>query len=97
LVEYAQAALPGGNALAWEWAQAGAIDRERPLILAGGLAPESVFEAVGSCLPGAVDVSSGVESAPGVKDLKKVSAFIRAVSRCGELYPAGGPDMKKIF
>ena len=97
LVEYAQAALPGGNALAWEWEQARAIGQKHPLILAGGLAPENVFEAVRSCLPGAVDVSSGVESAPGVKDLKKVDAFIGAVSRCNQLYPGGGEKLRKIF
>jgi len=97
LVEYAQAALPGGNALAWEWEQAGSLDRKRPLILAGGLTPDNVTEAVGACLPGAVDVSSGVESAPGVKDLKKVAAFMRAVSRCAGLYPQDDRRIKSIF
>jgi len=97
LVEYAQAALPGGNALAWEWGQAGVMDRKRPLILAGGLEPDNVWEAVGACLPSAVDISSGVESAPGVKDLNKVGAFIRTVSRCGKLYAERGEKLSKIF
>lgn len=57
----------------------------KPLILAGGLTADNVEEAIRSVKPYAVDVSSGVESRPGVKDRKKVLEFVRKVRRVGEL------------
>lgn len=53
----------------------------RPLILAGGLRPENVAEAVARCRPYAVDVSSGVEEAPGIKSRDRMIAFAREVRR----------------
>jgi len=80
LVECGKGALPGGNALSWDWEKAKKISGKYPLILAGGLTPENVSQAVSLCLPDAVDVSSGVESAPGIKDIEKVKLFIMNVS-----------------
>ncbi|MEM1585987.1 MAG: phosphoribosylanthranilate isomerase [Candidatus Bathyarchaeia archaeon] len=57
----------------------------RPLILAGGLKPENVCEAILTVKPSAVDVSSGVESKPGVKDEQKIISFIREVRRAESL------------
>jgi phosphoribosylanthranilate isomerase len=68
----------GGTGSAFDWAL---IPREipLPLILAGGLNPGNVGEAVRRVRPWAVDVSSGVEAAKGIKDAAKVAAFIRGV------------------
>lgn len=82
LVECGKGALPGGNALTWSWSQALDFGKKHPLILAGGLTPENAAIAIKAGMPDAVDVSSGVESSPGRKDLNKVRAFIEAVSRC---------------
>ena len=76
---YAQSARGGtGEKFSWELA----LDAQKfgkPIFLAGGLTPENVAGAVKQVQPFAVDVSSGVESAPGKKDAAKVQAFIAAV------------------
>jgi phosphoribosylanthranilate isomerase len=59
----------------------------RPWILAGGLNPENVGEALSHYRPSAVDVSSGVEASPGVKDPAKVRAFINAVMSFDKVKP----------
>lgn len=82
LVECGRGPLPGGNAMKWDWKAARGLSADRPLILAGGLTPHNVSEAIDASLPDAVDVSSGVERSPGLKDLKKVATLIEAVSRC---------------
>jgi phosphoribosylanthranilate isomerase len=70
----------GGTGARFNWDLAVAASRlGRPVILAGGLTPENVAEAVRQTHPFAVDVSSGVESAPGRKDPNKLVSFIRAV------------------
>jgi phosphoribosylanthranilate isomerase len=70
--------LPGGNGLSFDWRLIVGRQWARPWMLAGGLTAENVAEAVRLTGATQVDVSSGVESAPGVKDLDKISAFIRA-------------------
>lgn len=73
------AAAHGGTGATFNWSLAREAARfGRPIFLAGGLTPENVGEAVRQVQPFAVDVSSGVESAPGQKDHAKVRAFIRA-------------------
>lgn len=67
----------GGTGQAFDWSLAAELARQRSLILAGGLTPENVAEAVATVRPYAVDVSSGVESSPGCKDHQKVADFIR--------------------
>lgn len=71
-------ALPGGNALAFDWKLLAGRSFPRPWMLAGGLKVETLAEAVAISGARAVDVSSGVESAPGVKDPEKIRAFLRA-------------------
>jgi phosphoribosylanthranilate isomerase len=71
-------ALPGGNALAFDWALMRGEHPPRPWLLAGGLTPANVAEAIAvSGAPG-VDVSSGVERARGIKDPAAIAAFIAA-------------------
>ena len=82
LVECGTGKLPGGNAITWNWNKAKPIGDAHPLILAGGLAPDNVAAAVAAGIPDAVDISSGVESSPGRKDLFKVKSLIDVVSRC---------------
>ncbi len=70
--------LPGGNALAFDWRLIADMEWPVPWMLAGGLTPENVAEAVRLTGAAMVDVSSGVESAPGIKDLDKIAAFVKA-------------------
>jgi len=67
----------GGSGRAFDWRLATAIPRGR-LVVAGGLTPENVAEAVRMLRPSAVDVASGVEAAPGRKDHERIKAFIHA-------------------
>lgn len=80
LAECAGGPLPGGNALAWNWSAAAGIAEKNPVILAGGLNPENVSRAIQEALPDALDVSSGVESSPGRKDMEKVKRLLEAVA-----------------
>ena len=68
----------GGVGERFDWSLVPA-ERERPLILSGGLAPGNVREAIRKVRPWGVDVSSGVESAKGIKDAAKIAAFIAEV------------------
>lgn len=71
---------PGGTGQAWDWGLAATAKRYGPIILAGGLTPDNVAQAVRQVRPWAVDVSSGVESAPGRKDIVKMRQFVAAAS-----------------
>ncbi len=73
----------GGRGVAADWGRAAQLSRITRLVLAGGLTAENVGEALDRVAPHAVDVSSGVESAPGIKDPERIEAFIAAV-RAGE-------------
>ena len=73
-----QADRPGGNGVRLDWAMLQGWDAPTPWLLAGGLDPANVGEAIRRSGATAVDVSSGVESAPGRKDPARIAAFIRA-------------------
>ncbi len=72
------AILPGGNGVPFDWRLARAFHPRKPWLLSGGLDAGNVAEAIRQSLARAVDVSSGVESAPGVKDAQKIRDFIDA-------------------
>ena len=76
LVDAADPVRRGGTGNVVDWSRAASLARVRPIVLAGGLTPDNVAEAVVTVRPYGVDVSSGVESAPGVKDPHKVAQFL---------------------
>jgi phosphoribosylanthranilate isomerase len=76
------AALPGGMGLRFDWTLLQGHAHPLPWALSGGLTPDNVVEAIRVTGATAVDVSSGVESAPGVKDVDKIVAFLKAVAQC---------------
>jgi phosphoribosylanthranilate isomerase len=71
----------GGTGTAIDWERAAVAARQLKLVLAGGLTPLNVEEAIRMVRPFGVDVSSGVESSPGIKDSEKVSAFLANARR----------------
>lgn len=71
----------GGTGVTTDWSQARALAESHRIILAGGLTPENVAEAILAVRPFAVDVASGVESLPGKKDPAKLRAFFSEVAR----------------
>ena len=76
LVDAPAAELPGGTGVALPLDVAAEVARHRPIILAGGLRPDSVAAAVRAVRPRGVDASSGLETAPGVKDAALVRAYV---------------------
>lgn len=68
---------PGGLGESFDWTLLKALDPSIPFMLSGGLTPDNVADAIRSVRPMGIDVSSGVETAPGVKDKRLIEAFIR--------------------
>jgi phosphoribosylanthranilate isomerase len=77
-------ARPGGTGRSIDWQVAASVAVERPVILSGGLRADNVADAIEAVAPMAVDVSSGVEREPGIKDPAKLRAFFEAL-QAGEL------------
>ncbi|MGD9782690.1 MAG: N-(5'-phosphoribosyl)anthranilate isomerase [Kiritimatiellia bacterium] len=80
LVECGRGALPGGNGLAWNWSKAAPLAPFRPFAIAGGLNPQNLAQVARDSLAAGFDASSGVETAPGIKDEAAVRAFLRAAA-----------------
>lgn len=79
LVDAAVKGLYGGSGVTADWTGAAELAKKYPLLLAGGLTPENVADAVRRVKPWGVDVASGVESAPGEKDAGKMVEFVKKV------------------
>ncbi len=82
LLDTYQAGVPGGTGDSFDWRRVPA-HLATPVVLAGGLTPENVAEAVITARPYGVDVSGGVESQKGIKDAWKIRSFIAEVERVG--------------
>lgn len=80
LLDSFQKGIPGGTGHAFDWARI-PEGLDKPVILAGGLEPDNVEAAIRTVRPYAVDVSSGVEAAKGIKDADKIIAFMRGVEK----------------
>jgi phosphoribosylanthranilate isomerase len=70
---------PGGHGRAFDWTLIARLPRKKPVMLSGGLTLDNVAQAIQVGQPDAVDVSSGVERAPGEKDTEKIAAFVKNV------------------
>jgi phosphoribosylanthranilate isomerase len=80
LVECGKGTLPGGNAAIWNWGAAAPLAELRPFAIAGGLHLQNLAVAARASRASGFDVSSGVESAPGLKDEAAVRAFVQAAA-----------------
>ena len=81
LVDAAVKGVYGGSGVTADWSAAAELAKKYPLLLAGGLTPENVADAVRQVKPWGVDVASGVESASGEKDAAKMIQFVKEVKR----------------
>jgi phosphoribosylanthranilate isomerase len=79
LLDTARRGAFGGTGQTWDWGLASQRKRKAPVILSGGLTAENVAAGIAAVDPFAVDVASGVEAAPGIKDPDKLAAFMAAV------------------
>jgi phosphoribosylanthranilate isomerase len=79
LIDAAVKGAYGGTGVTADWSTAGELAKRYPLLLAGGLNPDNVTEAIRQVRPWGVDVASGVEANPGSKDAGKMKAFVQAV------------------
>lgn len=82
--------LPGGNGVSFDWNLLDALDGSVDYMLSGGLNADNIGEAMAQTSARAIDISSGVESAPGVKDLKLMESFFNAVRQAEAGMPRSG-------
>jgi phosphoribosylanthranilate isomerase len=91
LLDSFQEGVPGGTGKSFDW-QLAAAPLPLPIVLAGGLNAENVAAAIGALHPAAVDVSGGVESSPGIKDVERIQQFIAAVRNADRMAGGVGND-----
>ena len=80
-LEISKGSMPGGNGAAWDWSLAKPFCERFPTLIAGGITPENVADVIRLAHPVGIDVSSGVESSPGVKDMDKVRQLTENVHK----------------
>jgi phosphoribosylanthranilate isomerase len=83
------ASFPGGHGRPFDWSLLAGLDPAQPFMLSGGLDPANVAEAIRVARPAGVDVSSGVEAAPGVKDPARIAEFIAAACKAAATLQEG--------
>jgi phosphoribosylanthranilate isomerase len=81
------AELPGGNGITFDWSLLGSLDASLPYMLSGGLNASNVGDALARVLPSGLDISSGVERAPGIKDVALIEAFFAAIRSAEQRAP----------
>jgi phosphoribosylanthranilate isomerase len=84
LVDNVDPVRRGGTGVAVDWSDVAAVTPRRRVVLAGGLSPQNVADAIRVARPYGVDVSSGVEASPGIKDFDKVARFVANARRAFE-------------
>ena len=82
--------LPGGNGVTFDWTLMQALDGSVDYMLSGGLNKDNIGQALAMTKAPGIDISSGVESAPGVKDLAMINEFFDAVADASKRRPASG-------
>ena len=75
--------LPGGNAVSFDWSLLNGLDPDIDYLLAGGIHAGNVADAIAIAHPPGLDISSGVESAPGIKDTALIANFLQAAGNAG--------------
>jgi phosphoribosylanthranilate isomerase len=80
LLDTAVEGMRGGSGQSWDWSLAAQRRSKIPFLLSGGLTPENVADGIAAVHPWGVDVASGVESNPGIKDEEKLRAFFDAIN-----------------
>lgn len=88
--------LPGGNGRVIDWDVAAEVAAHRRVILSGGLGPDNVGDAIARVRPYGVDASSGLESAPGVKDPARVRAYVEAARAAFRAHAAELPEAEQV-
>lgn len=91
LIECGMGRLPGGNAKTWDYSRSRQLAEKYPVLIAGGLSCDNIQDALAAAVPYGVDISSGVESFPGYKDIEKVSELIR-LTKGGRSFQRPLPD-----
>ena len=94
LLDAAVAGMHGGSGTSWDWSLVAQRRSKIPAILSGGLTAENVAEGIAAVKPYAVDVASGTEASPGIKDPAKVEAFMAAASP--PRAPAAKPEPEAV-